>query len=127
MPPRVVEQAPPQMPAPRPPPQTAAPTAAPPPRISASWEQALAAWIAAHKVYPEEANRRGEQGNVTVRFTVEPSGHVANVQVVHGSGSSRLDAAAEALFRNATLPPFGPAMPQVPITTAVQIRYVLED
>jgi protein TonB len=100
---------------------------APPPQISASWKQALGAWLASHKVYPEEARRRGEQGNVTLRFTVEPSGQVTNVVVVRGSGSSRLDAAAEALLRGATLPPFDTTMRQVPITAAVQIHYALED
>lgn len=64
---------------------------------------------------------------MTLRFTVEPSGHVANVDMVHGSGSSRLDAAAEAMLRNAILPPFDPAMGQVPITETMQIQYVLED
>ena len=62
-----------------------------------------------------------------LRFTVEPSGEVANVAVVHGSGSPRLDAAAEAMLRNATLPPFDPTMRQVPITATVQIHYALED
>jgi len=104
-----------------------APAEAAAPQITASWRQALAAWLASHKVYPEEARRRGEQGNVTVRFTVEPSGQVTNVTVVHGSGSPRLDAAAEALLRNATLPAFDPAMRQTPVTATVQIHYALED
>ena len=110
-------------------PQAAAPTPAEAaaPQISASWRQALAAWLASHKVYPEEARRRGEQGNVTVRFTVEPSGQVVDVVVVHGSGSPRLDAAAERMLRGATLPPFDPAMRQAPVTATVQIHYALED
>ena len=95
--------------------------------MSVSWQQALAAWLAAHKVYPEEARRRGEQGNVTLRFTVEPSGQVVNVAVVHSSGSRLLDTAAQAMLRNAKLPPFDPSMPRVPITTTVPIRYHLED
>jgi protein TonB len=104
-----------------------APAETPSPQISESWRQALAAWLASHKIYPEEARRRDEQGNVTLRFTVEPSGRVVNVAVVHGSGSPRLDAAAEAMLHNATLPPFDTAMPQVPVTATVQIRYALED
>jgi protein TonB len=120
---------PPQPSAPGPAPQAVspAPAEAPAPQVSASWTQALAVWLASHKVYPEEARRRGEQGNVTLRFTVEPSGEVASVAVVHGSGSSRLDTAAEAMLRNATLPRFDPAMRQVPITVTVQIHYALED
>jgi len=130
-PPKVVEPAPsaPLPPAPSPPPQPAAsaPAEAAPPRISASWQRTLSAWLASHKVYPEEARRRDEQGTVTVRFTVEPSGHVTDVTVVHGSGSSRLDAAAEAMLRGASLPPFDASMRQVPITATVQIHYALED
>jgi protein TonB len=64
---------------------------------------------------------------VTVRFTVEPSGQVTNISVVHGSGSSRLDAAAEAMLRGAALPRFDPAMRQAPVTATVQIHYALED
>jgi protein TonB len=124
---------PPQPAAPSPAPEAAAPASAPAPaeapspQFSESWRQALAAWLAAHKVYPEEAVRRDEQGNVTLRFTVEPSGRVENVTVVHGSGSPRLDAAAQAMLRGATLPPFDPSMPQVPITTTVPIHYELQD
>ena len=95
--------------------------------MSESWEQALDAWLASHRVYPQEARRRGEEGNVIVRFTVEPSGQVVAVALVHSSGSPRLDAAAEALVRNASLPPFEASMPRTPITTMVTIRYRLED
>jgi periplasmic protein TonB len=127
--PPVPAQAPSQtVPAPAPAPAPATQSqAAPAPRISLSWERELSAWLAAHKVYPQEAKRRGEEGNVTVRFTVEPSGEVSNVAVVGSSGSSRLDAAAEALLRNARLPRFDASMPQRPITATVQIRYQLED
>jgi periplasmic protein TonB len=115
------------MPAPGAPSQAAPSQAAPAPRISLSWERALSAWLASHKVYPEESRRRGEEGNVTVRFTVGPSGQVSDVTVVGSSGSSRLDAAAEALLRHAVLPPFDASMPQRPVTATVQIRYQLED
>ena len=114
------------MPAPAPAP-AAQPQAAPAPQISSSWEHALSAWLAAHKVYPEESQRRGEEGNVTVRFTVEPSGQVTDVAVVGSSGSSRLDAAAAKLLRNARLPQFDASMPQRPVTATVTIRYQLED
>jgi protein TonB len=97
------------------------------PRISPSWQQALESWIASHKVYPKEAQRRGEEGMVTLRFTVEPSGQVVDVAVVRGSGSARLDAAAEALLHGAALPPFDPSMRQAPITTTMRIHYALED
>jgi protein TonB len=81
--------------------------------------------MAAHKIYPEAARRRGEEGRVTLRFTVAHSGEVADVAVVQGSGSPRLDAAAEAMLRGATVPPFDVGMGQTNITATVQVRYAL--
>lgn len=109
--------------------QAAAPPAPPPqaaPVLSTSWKQALATWLATHRVYPEMARRRAEQGNVTVRFTVEPSGQVTQVFVVHSSGFDLLDAAAKAMLRGATVPPFSGGMAAQPVTATVQIRYALE-
>jgi periplasmic protein TonB len=116
--------------APGPASQAAAPIQAPtpsPPRISTAWAQALEAWLASHRIYPQEAQRRDEQGTVTLRFTVEPSGRVVDVAVARSSGSPRLDAAAEAMLQGARVPPFDASMRQEPITTTVPIRYRLED
>jgi periplasmic protein TonB len=98
---------------------------APPAPINSAWRQQLAAWLAAHKTYPEEARRRGEEGSVTLRFTVERTGRVTETTVVRGSGSSILDAAAEAMLRNATLPPFPETMLQARIGVTVQVRFAL--
>jgi protein TonB len=114
--------------APSAPAATAIPAPAEPPApISSDWRQALAAWLAAHKTYPEVARRRGEQGSVALRFSVERSGRVADVTVERGSGSAVLDAAAEAMLRNATVPAFPAAMAQDRISVTVQIRFRLTD
>jgi protein TonB len=109
-----------------------APASQPTPRPSAAeapiasdWQRSLAAWLAAHKTYPDEARRRGMEGNVILRFTVDRSGHVLDVVLAHSAGSSILDAAAEAMVRNATLPPFTAGMPQDTATVTVQMRYTL--
>jgi periplasmic protein TonB len=94
--------------------------------ISPSWQRALESWLANHKVYPELARSRGEQGDVTVRFTVQHSGQVTDVTVVKSSGSPRLDAAAMTMLRGASVPPFDSAMVEEQITATVQIRYRLE-
>jgi len=94
--------------------------------ISPAWQRALAAWLADHKAYPDAARRRGEQGDVTLRFTVERSGQVTDVTVVKSSGSPRLDAAATAMLRGASVPPFDAAMTEPRITATVPIRYRLE-
>ena len=59
--------------------------------VSSAWRQELAAWLAEHKTYPEEARRRGIEGSVTLRFCVDQSGHVIDVTVLRGSGSSILE------------------------------------
>jgi len=45
--------------------------------------------------------------------------------VVHGSGSSILDGAAEAMLRNATLPPFPTTMSEERVGVTVQVRFAL--
>lgn len=93
--------------------------------IASDWQHALAAWLAAHKTYPDEARRRGKEGNVVLRFMVDRSGHVLDVVLERSAGSLTLDTAAEAMIRNATLPPFSAGMAQDAVTITVQIRYAL--
>ncbi len=81
--------------------------------------------LAARKTYPEEARRRGEEGNVAVRFTVDRSGRVTQAAVVSPSGSPLLDAAALGLLREAPLPAFPPDMTQASITITTTMRYSL--
>jgi protein TonB len=95
--------------------------------IAGEWQRLLATWLAAHKSYPDEAHRRGTEGSVVLRFTVDRSGRVLDVVLVRSAGSSVLDAAAEAMVRNAALPPFTAGMPQETVTVTVQIRYGLTD
>jgi protein TonB len=93
--------------------------------IPADWQQSIAAWLAAHKTYPDLARRRGVEGNVVLRFTAARSGRVLEVSVEHSSGSDMLDHAAEALVRNATLPAFAAGMARDTATVTVTIRYAL--
>jgi protein TonB len=115
---------------PAPVPVTTPPTpgAAPEPKqtvIPAAWQNVLAAWLAAHKTYPDAARRQGEEGAVVLRFTADRSGRVLDVTVVRSAGAPALDAAAESMVRGATLPPFTDGMAQQTVTVTVQIRYTL--
>jgi protein TonB len=92
---------------------------------TARWQQALGVWLKDHKLYPEEARRRGEEGRVIVRFQVARSGQVLEVALVNGSGSTRLDNATEAMLRGAHLPALPADMPADPVTVTVTIRYAL--
>ena len=114
-----------------PPPATVAEPVAPPPppsppRSSPAWLAGVSQWLAAHRTYPEMARRFGQQGTVTVQFTVDRDGHVLEVTLVRGSGTEALDQAAQALLRNARLPPFPPDMPLAQQSLTVPVRYLLE-
>lgn len=61
-----------------------------------------------------------------VRVTAARDGRVLSFTLVASSGSAVLDAAAEAMFRNAQLPPFPPGMTQAQVTITVPIRFMLE-
>jgi protein TonB len=118
----------------QPAPPTAEPSAAQRPAqpaaeapISADWQRSLATWLAVHKVYPELARRRGMEGSVGLRFTVDRSGRVLNVSLVSSAGSPLLDASAEKMVGDATLPPFPAGMPQQTATMTVTIRYALSN
>ncbi|UYN94152.1 MAG: energy transducer TonB [Enhydrobacter sp.] len=92
------------------------------PVASPQWNALMAAWLAARKKYPGEARRRGERGDVTIRFAVAADGRVLEVSVVTSSGFPSLDTAALGILRGATVPPPGSAQ-----TRDVRIRYSLTD
>jgi protein TonB len=106
-------------------PATARPAAPAP--IAADWQHALSAWLFAHKTYPDEARRAGAQGSVVLRFTVDRSGHVLDVQRLDTGAPPVLGAAAAAMLRGATLPPFPDTMPQDRVTITVRVHYALTD
>jgi periplasmic protein TonB len=113
-------------PAPVPPSSTApAPVAPAAPGLDRAWVASVSAFLAARKTYPEEARRRGEEGRVAVRFTVDRSGRVTQAVIVSPSGSALLDEAALGLLRQAVLPAFPPDMTQVSITITTTMRYSL--
>ncbi len=102
-----------------------APSAGPPaaaPSVAPGWNALLAAWLAAHRRYPEEARKRSEEGDVTIRFTVASDGRVSDVAVVKGSGFGALDNSALSMLQSATLP-----APGVEATRTVRIRFRLSD
>jgi protein TonB len=113
-------------------PTTESSPAAPPPSALASpevlsiWRGSLSAWLQSHKRYPAEARRRGDEGRVAVRFTVDRQGHVLEAVVAQSGGSAILDEAVLAMLRDAVVPEFPPGMTQERVTLTVQIRYSLQ-
>lgn len=90
--------------------------------VAPGWNALLAAWLAANRRYPDDARRRGEEGEVTVRFTVAPDGRVSEAAVMKGSGFAALDAAALRLLQGAALP-----APGIEATRTVRVRFRLGD
>ena len=91
-----------------------------------NWKSRLVAQIERSKLYPAEAQSRGEQGVAQVAFTVDRGGGVHNARVVRSSGSSILDRDALAwLDRAQPLPPPPAEMPGVQIPLSVPLRYNL--
>ncbi len=86
------------------------------------WNVQLAAWLASHKRYPPDARNRGEEGEVTIRFTVDGDGSVREVAVAKGSGHTTLDAAAVAMLQGARVPAPGAAA-----TRTVRIHFRLDE
>jgi protein TonB len=77
-------------------------------RIKASWEKSLVSHLNRYKRYPDEARARGVRGDVSVRFTLDRTGHVTAAQVVHSSGSVSLDEEALAVLQRASPLPAPP-------------------
>ena len=95
-------------------------------RADSAWLARVGTWLMAHRVYPEMARRRGRQGTVTVQITVDPLGHVLDVNLIRSSGSESLDQAAQTLLRSAHLPPFPSGMAVARQSVTIPIRYRLE-
>lgn len=61
--------------------------------------------------YPKEASQTNEGGDVKLRIQIAADGRILSVEVVQGSGSHVLDAAAIDVFRGAQLSPGAQAQP----------------
>ncbi len=111
----------------RPPaPETAAPVRGGAPRIEPSWESRLFRKLQQAKRYPSEARARGEQGVVTLTFSIDRNGHVTARSIAKGSGYAALDDEAMALVTRAQpMPAFPPSMTEAEISLTVPIRFSL--
>ena len=122
-PPAVVQT----QPAPAAPPALSAAPAPPSPQVTASWESQVAAHLARFKRFPPAAQRRGEQGIVTVRLTIDRTGNVLSMAIVKGSGYADLDAEAQAwMTRAQPLPRFPPEMTAQQTQVVVPLHFILQ-
>jgi protein TonB len=105
---------------------TSATPAALPSNALPTWRGELAERLQDAKRYPEAARAHDEQGVATATFTMDRSGHVLSVNLVHSSGSQALDEEAVALIRRADpMPPMPAALPGTTITLTIPVRFSL--
>ena len=83
----------------------------------------LQAWWDAHSFYPQRASRNDEGGIVKVHLVIRSDGNIFAVDVVEGSGSGSLDAAAVAALRRGFVRPFPVGEPSADIDLV--LHYVL--
>lgn len=87
---------------------------------------AFSEWVNSHLKYPEDAKAAGEQGRVTLQFTIGTDGVVSNVKILRGVSES-LD--AEALRVVSSSPDWGPGKVNgkpVPVTFTFPVVFKLK-
>jgi len=97
-------------------------------RIEASYKRALAAAIERNKVYPRMASRMGQEGVVTVGFTVLADGTIQDIHIVgEGAYPSLNEATLEAVRAVGRAMPIPPELGKSRWAFAVPIAYRLEE
>ena len=91
-----------------------------------SWQSEVAAWLAAHKHYPDEARQDGKEGAVGVRFTVARDGRVEAVTIERPSGIPALDLSVREMLQDKSVPRFPPAMTELQTTVRVTVRFEID-
>lgn len=96
-------------------------------RQTADYFGTIQARLARHKIYPQAARLRREEGTVLVRFTIVADGTITGWAVVQGSGHGSLDRAAEEMIQRASpLPPIPTGMGRSRIDITLPVRYALQ-
>lgn len=85
---------------------------------------AVLAHIESHKFYPLPARRRGLQGSVDVRFTLDARGMISNLDVT-GSNSLFVEAARAAVHKALPLPA-APSLEGFPLDVSYQMLFKLQ-
>lgn len=96
--------------------------------LSRQYKSRLQGIISAYskKHYPKRAKRRGQQGKVTVAFTVIHSGMIKNIRIIRSSNSRSLDAAAIVAIKKASKKlPYFKGMSKNTLNLTITLAYVL--
>lgn len=109
---------------PRPVPQPSPPAAASGPSPG-EWQQQVLRHIDRRKVYPRDAQRAGQEGVVSIAFTIDASGGVVSASVARSSGFPALDQAALETARRASPVPRPPATLGSSVALTASIRFAI--
>ncbi|HOW99837.1 MAG TPA: energy transducer TonB, partial [Deltaproteobacteria bacterium] len=80
--------------------------------------------ISKNRFYPVSARRRGIEGSVDVRLTIDGTGRASDVRVVKTSGAGILDRASVQTIRGCSFPP--PPAESVTLPITITFRLVEE-
>lgn len=89
----------------------------------------LMAWLAKHKEYEASLKKEGIEGIVKVRFTISKTGEIVSAEIAESSGSSKLDAAALSVLKNANPVPAIPSLmerDQLTLTLPIDFSLITE-
>lgn len=90
------------------------------------WQKAVVLRIAKAKTYPPEARKKGIEGEVKVRFTIDRYGKVLARELAESSGAAPLDAAALAVFDGLEKLPTPPAhLAGAQFTLLIPLNYTI--
>lgn len=81
------------------------------PAVRVSYESKLLARLERNKRYPNAARRRGQEGTVTIRFTISQSGKLLSHKIIKPSKHERLNKAAEKMLKKSS--PFPPVPDEI--------------
>jgi len=94
---------------------------------TASYEQALAAWLDSHKYYPSTLRRRGIEGEGKLRIEITRAGRLVGVEVARAFSHPSLESIAEDwVKRSEPFPPMPASIPGESYTFVVPVVFRLE-
>lgn len=95
--------------------------------LYALYRQELIEYLQREYYYPRAAMRRRQEGQVSVELMIEPSGRIAGMKLVEGSGHALLDESALSIMEKLReLPPMPSGAGSRPHPFTVPIQFKLD-
>ena len=96
-------------------------------KADADYLRAVVAWLERHKIYPEEARIKRQQGTVLIVFSIDRGGHITSFAIRKSSGFAVLDSAAEDMVdRSDPVPPMPASDERERLTLTLPVKFDLQ-